>query len=175
LIGQFQPMRFHHFGGRSQRDSSDSLNLGYQWNGSSILAGNLTGSTVGEINEVAVIQTGPATSSPLPSQYFYSVGSDYGLTKRLTLNVDYLGQVLVHAPRVFDSTITTANIPGGTGALTLPTISAGKDTIGLNNVAIGFKYNLIDRLLFTGDLLFRMDDRGLRQTVTPLIGVSYAF
>lgn len=154
---------------------SPHVNLGYQWNGNSILAGNLTGATVGETNEVATIQNGPATSARLPSQYFYSVGGDYGMTKRLTLNVDYLGQVLVHAPRVFDSTITTQNIPGGTGALTLPTVAAGIDTIGLNNAAVGFKYNVIDRLLFTANLLFRMDDRGLRQNVTPLIGVSYAF
>jgi hypothetical protein len=154
---------------------SPHVNIGYQWNGDSILAGNLTGTKVGETNQVATIQTGPATSGSLPSQFFYSVGSDYGVTKRLTLNADYLGQVLVHAPRVFESTITTANIPGGTGALTLPTIAAGKDTIGLNNAAIGFKFNLVDRLLFTADLLFRMDDKGLRQTVTPLIGVSYAF
>lgn len=154
---------------------SPHVNLGYQWNGSSILAGNLTGSTVGETNEVATIQNGPATSAALPSQYFYSAGADYGVTKRLTLNVDYLGQVLVHAPRVFESSITTQNIPGGTGAITLPTIAAGNDTVGLNNAAIGFKYNLIDRLLFTGNLLFRMDDRGLRQTITPLIGISYAF
>jgi hypothetical protein len=154
---------------------SPHANLGYQWNGKSILAGNLTGTTVGETNEVVTIQNGPAISGSLPSQYFYSAGADYGATKRLTLNVDYLGQVLVHAPRVFDSTITTANIPGGTGALVLPTITAGKDTVGLNNAAIGFKYNLIDRLLFTADLLFRMDNRGLRQNVTPLIGLSYAF
>jgi Putative MetA-pathway of phenol degradation len=154
---------------------SPHANLGYQWNGNSVLAGNLTGSTVGETNEVATIQNGPATSALLPSQYFYSVGADYGATKRLTFNADYLGQVLVHAPRVFDSTITTAAIPGGTGALTLPTISAGKDTIGLNSAAIGFKYNFIDRLLFTADLLFKMDSKGLRQDVTPLIGISYAF
>jgi hypothetical protein len=154
---------------------SPHANLGYQWNGNSILAGNLTGTTVGETNEVATIQTGPATSARLPSQYFYSVGADYGATKRLTLNFDYLGQVLVHAPRVFESTITTANIPGGTGALTLPTIAAGQDTVGLNNAAVGFKVNLVDRLLFTADLLIRMDNRGLRQMLTPLIGVSYAF
>jgi hypothetical protein len=153
---------------------SSHVNMGYQWNGSSILAGNLTGTTVSEINEVAVIQNGPATSSSLPSQFFYSVGTDYGATKRLTLNFDYLGQVLVHAPRVFETTLTTADIPGGTGALTLPTISAGKDTIGLNNGAVGFKYNFFDRFLFTADLLFRMDNKGLRQTVTPLIAVSYA-
>jgi hypothetical protein len=154
---------------------SPHVNLGYQWNGSSILAGNLTGTTVGETNEVATIQNGAPTSASLPSQYFYSAGADYGVSKRLTLNFDYLGQVLVHAPRVFETSITTAAIPGGTGALTLPTISAGNDTIGLNNAAIGFKYNFIDRLLFTADLLFRLDNKGLRQDVTPLIGVSYAF
>ena len=77
--------------------------------------------------------------------------------------------------RVAETTLTTADIPGGTGALTLPTIAAGKDSIGLNSAAIGFKYNLIDRLLFTADLLFRLDNKGLRQDVTPLIGVSYAF
>ena len=154
---------------------SPHLNLGYQWNGSSVLAGNLTGATVGETNEVATIQNGPATSARLPSQYFYSVGADYGATKRLTLNFDYLGQVLVHAPRVFASTITTQAIPGGTGALTLPTIAAGNDTIGLNNAGIGFKYNLIDRLLFTANLLFRLDNKGLRQDVTPMMGISYAF
>jgi hypothetical protein len=154
---------------------SPHLNLGYQWNGNSVLAGNLTGTTVGETNEVATIQNGPATSGRLPSQYFYSGGADYGATKRLTFNFDYLGQVLVHAPRVFESSITTQNIPGGTGSLTLPTIAAGVDTVGLSNAAIGFKLNIVDRLLFTADLLIRLDNKGLRQNVTPLIGVSYAF
>jgi hypothetical protein len=153
---------------------SPHLNLGYQWNGNSLLAGNLTGSTVSEVSGVAVIQNGPATSAQLPSQYFGSVGADYGVTKRLTLNFDYLGQVLVHTPRVFQSTVTTADIPGGTGAITLPTISAGKDTIGLNSGAVGFKVNLFDRFLLTGDVLFRLDNRGLRQNITPLIALSYA-
>ncbi len=154
---------------------SPHANLGYQWNGNSVLAGSLTGTSVGEANRVTTIQNGPATSGQLPSQFFYSLGSDYAVTKRFTLNFDYLGQVLVHAPRVFETSITTADIPGGTGPLTLPTISAGTDTIGLNNFAAGFKYNLVDRLLFTADLLFRGDNRGLRQDVTPLIGISYAF
>src|SRR5262249_9324910 len=125
--------------------------------------------------EVATIQNGSATSARLPSQFFYSLGADYAATKKLTVNFDYLGQVLVHAPRVFQSTFTTQNIPGGTGALVLPNISAGKDSIGLNSGAFGVKYNLYDRLLVTADLLFRMDDKGLRQNITPLLAVSYAF
>ena len=154
---------------------SPHINMGYEWNGSSVLAGNITGTVIGDNNDTVTIQNGPAISARLPSLFFYSVGADYGATRRLTLNFDYLGQVLVHAPRVFESTFTTANIPGGTGALTLPTITAGRDTIGLNNGGIGFKYNLVDRILFTADLLFRMDDRGLSQALTPMIGLSYAF
>lgn len=154
---------------------SPHLNLGYEWNGNSVLAGNITGTTVGEINEVATIQNGPATSARLPSQIFYSAGADYGILSRLTLDVDYLGQLLLNTPRVFESTITTANIPGGTGALTLPTITAGKDTVGLNSGAVGFKYNLAGQILITADVLFRLDNKGLRQDVTPLIAMSYAF
>jgi len=155
---------------------SPHVNLGYEWNGSSILAGDVTGVTTTENeNAQAVISNGPAQKHGLPGQFFYSAGVDYGLTGRLTLAADYLGQVLFDAPRVFRSSVRTQNIPGGTGVLTLPTISGGSDDVGLNSGAAGLKYNLFDRLLITADLLFRMDNRGLRQNVTPLIAVSYAF
>src|SRR6266700_3256678 len=75
----------------------------------------------------------------------------------------------------FLDSFVTQNIPGGTGALTLPTISGGRDNVGLNSGAVGLKYNLFDRLLVTADVLFRLDNKGLRQDVTPLIALSYAF
>ena len=155
---------------------SPHLNVGYEWNGDSILAGDVTGVTISEDqNENVLVQNGPVAKKGLPGQFFYSLGADYGVTNRLSIATDYLGQVLFDAPRVFRSSITTANVPGGTGALTLPTVTPGKDTIGLNSAAIGLKYNLFDRLLLTADLLFRLDNRGLRQDVTPLIALSYAF
>lgn len=152
------------------------VNLGYQWNGSSILAGNITGVTFGE--DAAgnpTITNGPATKERLPSQLFYSIGADYGITPRVTFAADYLGQTLINAPRAFQSVATTLSIPGGTGALTIPTITGAKDTIGLNSAAVGLKVNLYGGLLLTGDLLFRLDNKGLRQDVTPLIALSYAF
>jgi outer membrane putative beta-barrel porin/alpha-amylase len=155
---------------------SPHLNVGYQWNGDSVLAGNLTGTTVSEnSSDQTVVQNGPATKKSLPDQFFYSIGADYGVTSRLTLVGDYLGQTLIDAPRVFRTNYITQNIPGGTGALTLSDIAGGQDTIGLNSAAVGFKLNLFDQLLLTGDLLFRLDNRGLRQDVTPLIALSYAF
>jgi hypothetical protein len=165
---------------------SPHLNLGYEWNGSSILAGNITGTNVFEQNEQVYITTGPATKGKLPAQLSYSLGADYGLTRRVTLSFDYLGQTLINAPRVFqDSTQTTndsglCNVVGGTNycglsSMTLPTITGGKDTIALSSGAVGMKVNLFHQLLLTADLLFRMDDKGLRQNVTPLIALSYAF
>jgi hypothetical protein len=155
---------------------SPHVNLGYQWNGESILAGDVTGTTVSEDqNAQTVIQNGSAISRKLPSQFFYSLGADLGVTNRLSVAFDYLGQTLFNAPRVFRDNFTTQNVPGGTGALTLPTITGGRDDVGLNSGAAGLKYNLFDRLLVTADLLFRLDNKGLRQNVTPLIAVSYAF
>ena len=170
----------------SNRRLSPHINLGYQWNGDSILAGNITGTTVSELNDVAVIQNGAATKGSLPGQLSYSLGADWGATKRLTLSFDYLGQTLINAPRVFQSTTLTAddskvcNTFNGANAcglapLTLPTITGGRDTVALSNGAVGIKYNLFDQLLITADVLFRMDNKGLRQDVTPLIALSYAF
>lgn len=158
------------------RRFSPHLNFGYQWNGDSILAGNLTGTTFGEDSAGnATVLNGPSVKGSLPGVLFYSAGADYGATRSLTLVFDYLGQTLFNSPRVFETTTTTLNIPGGTGALTLPTISGGRDDVGLNSGAVGFKYNLFGKLLLTADVLFRLDNKGLRQDVTPLIALSYAF
>jgi len=158
------------------RRFSPHLNVGYQSNGDSILAGDVTGVAYTEDqNGQTLITNGPAVKGALPGQLSYSAGADIGVSNRLTLAFDYLGQVLFDAPRVFRDSFVTQNIPGGTGALTLPTISGGRDNVGLNSGAVGLKYNLFDRLLVTADVLFRLDNKGLRQDVTPLIALSYAF
>jgi len=155
---------------------SPHLNLGYQWNSRSILAGNLTGTTISEdATGREVIQNGPATTGHVPSDFFVSGGVDIGVTNRLTVAFDYLGQTVFNAPRVFTSTFTTQDIPGGTGALNLPNISGRNETMTLNSGAAGLKFNLFGGLLLTADVLFRMDSNGLRQNVTPLIGLSRSF
>jgi len=163
---------------------SPHMNLGYQWNGSSILAGDVTGTTVFEDTNpatglpAAFYRTGPAVKRGLPGNFFYSTGVEIGATRRLTLVFDYLGQVLFDAPRVVRTTTTVVNPPGGTGPATtqtLPTISGGKSNVGLNSGAAGLKYNLGGSLLLSADILFRLDNKGLRQDVTPLIALSYSF
>jgi hypothetical protein len=160
----------------SRRRFAPHVNLGYQWNGSSILAGDVTGAAVSEnAAGVAVIQNGPAVKDRLPSQLLYTLGGDIGVSKRLTLSFDYLGQTLIDAPWVLRETIKTDNVPGGTGVLQLPSIKGDKKTTALSSGAAGFKYNLAGNLLLTGNILFRLDNKGLRQDVTPLVALSYAF
>jgi hypothetical protein len=158
------------------RHFSPHVNLGYQWNGSSILAGDITGTVVSEdASGAAVISNGPSVKQRLPSQLFYTIGADFGAGKGMTFAFDYLGQTLINTPRVFRDISPTQNIPGGTGTLWLPTISAGKDTVALSSASTGVKYNLFGNLLLTANLLFRLDNKGLRQDVIPLVALSYAF
>ena len=89
--------------------------------------------------------------------------------------MDYLGQALFDAPRVFRTVFPTQNVPGGLGSQLLPTISGGKDNVALNSGAAGIKYNLFGNLLLTANILFRLDNKGLRQDVTPLVALSYTF
>lgn len=155
---------------------SPHANFGFQWNGQSILAGDVTGTVVDENSSGQVtIQNGKAISHNLPREVLYSFGADYGASRRLTLAADYLGQTIFDAPGIALDTYITNNIPGGTGPIPMPTI---KSVIGyeyLNTASLGFKYELLDNLLLTANFLIKLDNNGLRQNVTPLIGLSYAF
>jgi len=137
------------------------VNVGYQWNGSSSLAGDVLA----------------GTKSKLPGFAFFSTGTDIGLGRRLTVAVDYLGQELINAPRVQSGTY---NVESGyslaSGQTSFPTIgTAGKQTYNQSNAAVGFKYNLYDRFIVSGNLLIALNNGGLRERIAPLIGLSYSF
>jgi len=163
---------------------SPHINVGYEYNGKSFLATDITGTTSPNARITNLGGTPFLVGSPvphsLPGQIIYSAGFDFGATRNVSFAFDYLGQTLIDAPRVFKSTFNSPGAigVGGTGALgpqSVPTIAGGTDTIGLNSGAAGIKYNLFGQLLLTGDILFRLDNKGLRQNVTPLIALSYAF
>jgi hypothetical protein len=154
---------------------SPHVNFGYQWNGSSILAGNITGVSFGtNADRQVTITNGPQSQSHLPGNLFYTLGVDIGATNRLTLAFDYLGLTVFNAPQVRSASFATQQ-PVAPAPASLPNIRSDRSNMGLNNGSIGAKYNIGGRLLLTGNLLFRMDNNGLRQNVTPLIALSYAF
>lgn len=131
---------------------SPHVNLGYQWNGKSLLAGSFVNGVKGS----------------LPDQLFYTVGTDIGLGKHVTLATDILGQRLFDTTRVVPATLSV-------GGSQLGILNFANGNVGLNNFSVGVKVAIAGQLLLTANVLTRLDDGGLRQRLTPMIGVSYSF
>jgi hypothetical protein len=133
---------------------SPHVNAGYQWNGSSVLAGD---PTTGE-------------SKDLPDQGFLTVGADFGVGSRFTLAVDVLGQYFVDSPRMIRENFRALD-----GISVFPTVRFEEDSFLVLNGAVGFKLNVFQQLLVDFNLLFNLNDNGLQDKVTPLVGIEYAF
>jgi len=130
------------------------LDLGYQWNGSSFLATNKAG-----------------VEQNLPGFFYYSGGVDVGLTKRITVVGDLLGQRFFNAPQI--TSPGNFSIPGQTGSFS--SVEPVTDSYGANNLGIGTKINPIGHLLITANVLIKLDNGGLRAKVVPMAGLSYSF
>lgn len=140
--------------------------VGYEVNGSSVVAGN--------------ISTG--AKERLPGQLTYTAGADVWLTKRLTGAFDLVGQEVFEAERssvgdftepapCTDSNCTTFLPPNHDLALNL---RAG--SYNSSNVSAGLKFRPFGSLLLTGNVLIRLNDNtGLRAKYVPLAGLSYTF
>jgi hypothetical protein len=131
---------------------SPHLNVGYQWNGSSVLAGDLRRGAPGH----------------LPNQLIYAAGFDAGVSKTFTFAFDILGQEM-RAQRLSEVPFRAAN-----GA-TFQQIAFNRDSLNIVNGSVGFKVAPISTLLVSANFIFQMNDAGLRARVVPLVGLSYAF
>ena len=129
------------------------LNAGYTWNGDSVLAGD--------------VATGQ--KADMPDQFSWAGGIDFGVTKRLTLALDVVGTRVIDSPRLVTQTFTAAN------GNTFPQIDFVTESYDIINGAAGLKVNLFGRLLLDANVLFKLNDAGLRDKLTPLIGIEYAF
>jgi hypothetical protein len=128
------------------------VNVGYQWNGKSVLAGNLS--------------TGAEAS--LPDQFFYSFGTEVKAGNSVTISGDLVGQRLFDGTRVDTGTVSSYG-------LTYPSLTFPVNNFSITNASIGAKFAFRNRILFTGNALISLDDGGLRQPVTSLAGVSFLF
>jgi hypothetical protein len=129
------------------------VNVGYQFNGNSLLAGNL--------------QTG--VKGDLPDQFLYSAGVDIGVTDKFTFAADYLGQRVIDAPRVgLAEAVSGAGVPTN-----LDTLAFTTGSFNTSDAAFGFKVSPAGTLLVTFNVIVKLNSGGLRGRVTPLIGLSY--
>jgi hypothetical protein len=133
---------------------SPHANISYKWNGSSVLAGN------------------PARgeSANFPDQVGYAAGADISVSPRVTLAFDLLGTYIINPERLRPETFHALD-----GHSTFPNVVFTRESMHNLSGASGLKVSLFDRLLVDVNALFRLDSHGLRDKVTPLVGVEYAF
>jgi hypothetical protein len=128
--------------------------IGYQWNGDSTLAGDPVAGVKGK----------------LPNQLTYSAGVALAVTGRATLALDLLGRHVSNASRLVPTTFTALD-----GRTTLPDIAFERRSANELAGAVSLKLNPWGRLLLDANVLFKLDDHGLRDTITPLVGLEYGF
>lgn len=138
----------------SYRSLSPHVSGGYRWNGSSVLAGN------------------PARGehAHFPDQVRYAVGTDLSLHPRVTLAFDLVGRYNIDAERLRREDFHALD-----GRSVFPNITFSRDSFNATSAAVGFKANAFGRLLIDVNVLFKLDEHGLRDKLTPLIGVEYSF
>jgi hypothetical protein len=152
---------------RSGRISPHVL-IGYQANGSTLIAGDAT--------------TG--AKDRLPGQLTYSDGIDARITKRLTAAVDVVGQEVFQVNRLAKANFTepgacTQAFPGCLPPFQTPNVdpalTQNTGSINISDLSVGGKFMPVSNLLITGNVLIKLNDSGLRSTVVPLLGISYTF
>lgn len=146
---------------------SPHASIGYQKNGNSVLAGDITNST---------------STAHMPNVLTFSFGADAALAKRISATVDFLGQALFTVNKISPATFVdycekngcTPPIPKCNCSYP-DIVSSQAAHIIQDSVAVGAKINPTGRLLITANVLFRVNDAGLHSKPVPLIGLSYSF
>ena len=92
------------------------------------------------------------------------------MNQHVTLVADLLGRWVIDAERLTQNTFHALD-----GKTTYPNIAFSPDSFNMMSGSIGMKINLVDRLLAQFNVLFALDQHGLRDKVTPLVGFQYTF
>jgi hypothetical protein len=134
---------------------SPHVNAGYQWNGDSILGG----------------EPGSGESEDLPDLATYSAGAVIEVHPRVTASVDLIGRYIIDSPRLRleDFHALDAN------HTVFPNITFTSGSLNQINAAAGLKVNIFGRFLVDLNLLVRLNSNGLRDKISPLVGLEYAF
>ena len=140
---------------------------------------------------------GALPGAQLHDEVFLTAGADAAVTPRLTMSFDVLSRTLLDAGRMrmgqkaFDYAQSGAGAGagggGGGGGAGRPTTPVATQTFTFSELefvggnlnlylgAAGIRFNPWRTLLVSGNLLFPFTDRGLRDRVTPSIGIDYLF
>ena len=93
-----------------------------------------------------------------------------GVVERLTLAADVLGRHVLDSPELQTRTFTALD-----GQTTLPDIHFVNGSFDVIDGAFGLKFNAGGKLLIDLNVLVKLNNAGLRDKVTPLLGLEYSF
>jgi hypothetical protein len=130
------------------------VNAGYQWNGDSLLGG----------------EPGSGESEDLPDLAQYSVGAVIEVHPRMTAAVDVIGRYIIDSPR-----LVLEDFHALDNRTVFPNITFTSGSFHEISAAAGLKINVLGRMLLDLNLLVRLNSDGLRDKISPLIGLEYAF
>src|SRR5262249_52474750 len=105
-----------------------------------------------------------------PDQVVYAAGADVVASGRVTLAFDFLGRYLLNAERLIPEDFHALD-----GTSVFRSVGFAQQSFNELTGALGFKINIAGRLLLDTNLLFALDDHGVRDKVTPLVGFEYSF
>lgn len=122
--------------------------------------------------------TDPLSVTPnVPDEFSYAAGFDTALHQRVTLSVDILGRNLRDLGRLVP---TGRQFPfvtqgGSFGTATFEEFTRRPGNLNLLVGAVGVRFNPRGNLLIGAEVLLPMSDNGLRDNLTPVIGIDYSF
>ena len=140
----------------SSRGVAPHMNVGYQWNGRSVLAGD--------------VHSG--AKADMPDQFQVDAGSDVSVNPRLSLAFDVFADRLLDSPRLRTFPFTAA---GPFGSVDLRDLSFETASFWTGSGSIGLKTNVASRILINVNLRFAIGHAGLTDRLTPLVGMEWAF
>lgn len=140
----------------SYRAAAPHLNIAYQWNGSSVLAGDVRTNA----------------KADLPDQLQFAAGTDVTVNPKLTLLFDFLGNRVLNSPRL---SIFPFVADGPAGSVNLSDLAFDTGSFWTTSGSVGLKANLAPRLLINFNVRFATNHAGLTNRITPLLGMEWAF
>ncbi len=132
------------------------VNIGYQWNGRSLLAGDPT--------------TGH--KEDLPDRILAAVGADIGVSERLTVALDLLANRVIGSPRL---QLRPFQANGPLGSATFDDIAFVDESYLTASGSAGIKLNAVAGVLVNFNIRFNLNSAGLTDRVVPLVGLEYGF
>ncbi|MBI4887921.1 MAG: transporter [Acidobacteria bacterium] len=103
----------------------------------------------------------------------YAGGMEWAATDRLTVNGEVTGRTVTDGGRLSHRTLPFLGNPFGITEATVASV----DPRGLHQISAstGIKWNIAGTLLLTANVLVPLDDSGLRDRMTPIVGFDWGF